>query len=53
MRRIPVEQSRVITVSMPPELIERIDRASERTGLSKSKIIQQGTDKRLREIEAQ
>lgn len=47
------EPAASVNYSMPPELLRRIDRAARATGLSKSRIIQQGAEMRLQQIEQQ
>jgi predicted DNA-binding protein len=46
-----VDNKRMVAARFAPEMIARLDRASKITGLKKTTIIEQGTSKRLVEIE--
>lgn len=50
-RKDPKELKKAITFRFAPKLIERLEKAAHSTGLKMNTIVEQGTEKRLTEIE--
>lgn len=50
MKKKP-ENKKNVTIKLHPDMIKRIDKASDKTGLKKNTIIEQGIRIRLGEIE--